>query len=184
MGFLLSSGCFTMLLNGMVIRTKPANAFGRWLLDRFIDRGWESYRQAAEYTKISHTQLRSYVQGVVPRPPQLDRMATFFGVDRAFLEDLLGLAAPAHGSYAFLDRSLSSRSDSGFGMLDPDSARFRRAVEAAAGGALRLLRGDPPESVTEYLRSFEDAVDADIDAEREGRDGGPSGGPEGAGDPA
>lgn len=86
----------------MVIRTKPANAFGQWLLDRFTDRGWESYRQAAEYTGMSHTQLRSYVQGVVPRPPQLERLAAYFKVDRALLEDFLGLTPPTHGSYEFL----------------------------------------------------------------------------------
>lgn len=89
------------MLSGMVITTAPANRFGRWLLERFAERKWESYRRASEKenTGISHTQLSAYVQeGVVPRPPQLERLAECFGVERAFLEELLGL--PPHGLYA------------------------------------------------------------------------------------
>lgn len=82
-----------MICNGMAITTAPKGRFGQWLLDRFAERGWESYRQAAEYTKVSHTQLRSYVQGVTPRPGALVRLADFFGVPRADLDEMLGLGA-------------------------------------------------------------------------------------------
>jgi transcriptional regulator with XRE-family HTH domain len=79
-----------MVLNGMAIRTTPQTPFGRWLLERFTEHHWESYRQAAAYTGISHTQLRSYVLGAVPSPPVLIRLAERFDVARAQLDALLG----------------------------------------------------------------------------------------------
>jgi transcriptional regulator with XRE-family HTH domain len=62
---------------------------GQWLVARFRERGWRSYRQAAEYTGISHTQLRGYVQTTTaPRHWVLERLAEKFDVPLSVLETL------------------------------------------------------------------------------------------------
>lgn len=79
--------------DGSLITAVPTTDFGYWLRDRCLERNWETYRQAAEYTGVSHAQIRSYVvEKAHPRPPTTRRLAKALKVDERELFRIVAMS--------------------------------------------------------------------------------------------
>lgn len=174
--------------DGSLITAVPTTDFGFWLRDRCLERNWETYRQVAEYTEVSHAQIRSYVvEGAHPRPPTTRRLAKALRFDERELARIVALSEVVAGGQQAPNGSTTAsavRGIQGSREKAGDRRPTERQAQLLANVAHALLTGNVTEAHERHLDDFVREVDAWHGPDRDGRDdagGGDSSGDRGPG---